>query len=76
MLTCGTVFSLISFGLKAPLWIIMAVISLCLGATCISTGGIWCYYVIHRPQTGNDVSVRVKYVEGETLTSEFTEIMR
>ena len=58
------------------MWIIMAVISLCLGATCISIGGVWCYYVKHRSHTGNDVSIRVQIGEGDTLTSEFTEIIR
>jgi hypothetical protein len=74
--TCGTVFYLISFGMKTSLWITMAVTSLCIGTMCVSAGAIWCYYVIHRSPTDKDSGVRVKNGEVETLTSEATEMIK
>ena len=72
--SCGIIFWLIALGMTSPMWKIMAISSLILGATCTLTGSIWCCCAVQ--STGSDVYGQFKEGEADTQISEATEMIR
>ena len=72
--SCGIIFWLIALGMTSPMWKIMAISSLIVGATCTLTGSIWCCCAVQ--STGSDVYGQFKEGEAETQISEATEMIR